>query len=505
MASVVLEHPTAAHAIVDVVTTAESKESRNPVRIAERASRLTRARRDGIFLWARFGSHAKLCGMYAERRGRPLLARARARAFGLAVAFALGLAGCGAALPVAHPDVGARAKATSGGSTLRPAPSAEAAAVSHAEPRPVDPSLITHGTRAAVFARDAVPPATPLCTKPERRALTFDPTPTYTEKVEKDGSFSARLFVGNDAPCTRKIAVPLSFTPPRTTTTRTVDFAAYVPPRGAFVELRLEPRELAEIDVRPGRYAITFSVLDEEGGPVGHALAGNAFRLGRDDVALTTSPALPARIGAGEDLVVPFAIENVGDSSNRVTPLVVFTRPGETKGIEHYDPPQVVLPGTSTYVLRLTALARETERIAPGSWLVTVTMFDAAGDRLNSFAGLPLTIGSIDLRMTRPELPARVRAGAALHATFKLENHGDTKDRITAIVTFTKPGTTNGREFVFTRDVPPGPLAFDAVIEPAQRQEKGVDKGVWLVSTAAFRSSGERIKSFTGHYLEIVE
>jgi hypothetical protein len=43
------------------------------------------------------------------------------------------------------------------------------------------------------------------------------------------------------------------------------------------------------------------------------------------------------------------------------------------------------------------------------------------------------------------------------------------------------------------------------VIEPAQRREKGVDKGVWLVSTAAFRSSGERIKSFTGHYLEIVE
>jgi hypothetical protein len=434
---------------------------------------------------------------------------ARARAFLLGVALAaaaeLALGGCGAALPVAHPDESARAKVAGSASTLRPAPSAETAAVSHPEPRPVDPSLITHGTRAALFARDAVPPATPPCTKPERRALTFEQTPTYTEKVEKDGAFSARLFVGNDAPCTRKIALPLSFTPPRTTSTRTVDFAAYVPPRGAFVELRLEPRELAEVDVRPGRYAITFAVLDEEGAPVGRALAGNAFRLGRDDVALTTAPALPVRIGAGEDLVVPFAIENVGDSSNRVTPLVVFTRPGDTKGIEHYDSPQAVLPGTSTYTLRLTALAREAEGIAPGSWLVTVTMFDAAGDRLNSFAGLPLTIGSIDLRMTRPELPARVRAGAPLHATFKLENHGDTKDRISAVITFTKPGTTNGREFVFTRDVPPGTLAFDAVIEPSQRQEKGVDKGVWLVSTAAFRSSGERIKSFTGHYLEIVE
>jgi hypothetical protein len=423
-------------------------------------------------------------------------------------AAAVGVAGallaCAAGLPVAHPEEAPRARATDG-SALRAAPSAESTGVPDAAPLRVDPALVTHGTRVAVVPREPPPPTTPVCTKAERRALTFDQTPVYTEKVEKDGSFSARLFVGNDAACTRKIALPLSFTPPRTTNTRTVDFVAYVPPRGAFVELRLEPRELAEVDVRPGRYAITFAVLDEEGAGVGRALSGNAFRLGRDDVALTTAPALPARIGTMEDLVVPFAIENVGDSANRVTPLVVFTRPGDTKGIEHYEIPQLVLPGASTYTLRLSHVAREAEGITPGSWLVTVTMFDAAGDRLNSFAGLPLTIGSIDLRMTRPELPVRVSATAPLRATFKLENHGDTRDKITAIVTFTKPGTTNGREFVFTREVPPGPLAFEAVIEPAQRRERGVDKGVWLVSTAAFRSSGERIKSFTGHYLEIVE
>jgi hypothetical protein len=131
-------------------------------------------------------------------------------------------------------------------------------------------------------------------------------------------------------------------------------------------------------------------------------------------------------------------------------------------------------------------------------------MFDAAGDRLNSFAGLPLTIGAIDVRMARPELPTRVSVDAPLRAIFKLENRGDTPDRVTAVIAFTKPGTTTSREFTFTREVPPGPLAFEAVIEPALRAERGVDKGVWLVTTAAFRSSGERIKSFTGHYLELV-
>jgi hypothetical protein len=412
------------------------------------------------------------------------------------------LVACGAN-PGVRPDESARPRASDGG-VLMAAPSSEAAGV-NSEPRPVDPSLITHGSRAALFARQALPPSVAVCTKEERRVLTFEQAPFYSQKIEKDGAFWARLFVGNSAPCTRKIEVALSFTPPKMTTTRTVDFAAYVPPRGAFVEIRLDPSELAEVNVTPGRWAITFAVLDEDGQAVGRALAGNPFRIGRDDVSIAAAPALPARIGASEDLVVPFAIQNAGDTANRVTPLVVFTRPGETQGIEHYDPPQFALPGASTYTVRLSQQAREAEGIAAGSWLVTVTMFDAAGDRLNSFFGMQLTIGTIDIRMTRPELPTRVQGSLPLRTTFKFENRGDTQDKITAVISFTKPGTTASHEFIFTRELAPGPQAFDTVIEPATRRDKGVDKGVWLVSTSAFRSSGERIKSFTGHYLEIIE
>ncbi len=367
--------------------------------------------------------------------------------------------------------------------------------------------MITHGTRAADIERQPLEPgvAAPPCTKEQRRELTFEHAPTYTEKVEKDGTFSARFFIGNNAACTRKVLLPLSFTPPKTTATRTIDFAAYVPPRGTFVELTLDPSELTESDIRPGRYAITFAVLDEESKPVGKALSGNAFRRGRDDVAITSAPSIPARIGVDDDLVVPISVENVGDTANKVTPLIVFTRPGETAGIEHYDPPQLVVPGTSSYTFRLSPKTRESEGIHPGSWLVTVTMFDAAGDRLNSFAGLPLSIGKIDMRMTRPELPARVKVDEALRVTFKLENRGDVKEKVTAVVAFTKPGTSSSAELSFTREIAPGQVAFDAVVDPARRREKAVDKGVWLVSTAAFKSSGERIKSFTGHYLEITD
>lgn len=370
-------------------------------------------------------------------------------------------------------------------------------------PRPVPASMVTHGTRAGQFSQKPPPPTTPECEKDQRRPLTFEDVPTYTEKLERDGTFSARFFVGNASTCTRRISLPLSFTPPKKTTTRTVDFAAYVPPKGTFIELSLAPSDLAEIDVTPGRYAVTFAVVDEEGKAVGKSLSGNPFRFGRDAIAIATAPTMPPRIGISEELVVTLPIENVGDTANRVTPLIVFTRPGETTGIEHYEPPQLVVPGASTYTFHLSQHVREKEAILPGTWLVTVTMFDAAGDRLNSFAGLPLAIGNIDVRMTRPALPARIAATQPLRATFKLDNRGDTKEKITAIVAFTKPGTTNSVELAFTREIPPGPTTFDAVVDASARADKKIDKGVWLVSTAAFRSSGERIKSFTGHYLEI--
>ena len=147
-------------------------------------------------------------------------------------------------------------------------------------------------------------------------------------------------------------------------------------------------------------------------------------------------------------------IEFVGDTANQVIPLIVFTRPGETNGIEHYDPQQLIVPGATNYTFHLPPPMREAEKILPGNWLVTVTMFDAAGERLNSFAGLMLTIGNIDLRMTRPELPTRVKAAEPIKATFKLDNRGDTKEKVTAIVAFTKPGTAKSIEFSFTRSPP---------------------------------------------------
>ncbi len=367
----------------------------------------------------------------------------------------------------------------------------------------VDASLVTTGRGPAVVARRTPPPEEPTCAKAQRGALSFVDRPVYPEKVERDAPFVARLFVGNAGSCTRRVTIPLGFTPPRTTATRTVDFTVYVPPKGVFVDLRLEADELTEANVTPGRYALTFAVLDEEGGPVGRPSSGNAFRIGKDEIVLPKKPELPGKIGLAEDLVVPLVIQNVGDTANRVTPLIVFTRPGETVGIEHYDPPTLVVPGVATHTFRLSREAREAEKIGPGPWLVTITVFDAAGDRMSSFAGLPLAIGTVDLRLPRPDLPVRVKATEPVRATFRFENKGDTADKVTCVVAFTRPGSTATREVSFVRDVPPGGATFDAVVDVATRKAKGIGGGVWLVTTAAFRGSGERIKSFTGHYLEI--
>ena len=400
-----------------------------------------------------------------------------------------------------------RAGPSASTSASAPPPFVAREAVPDAGQVEVDASLVTTGRGPAVVARRTPPPEQPTCAKEGTRpgALAFADRPVYPDKIERDAAFTARLFVGNAGSCTRRVTIPLGFTPPKTTATRTVDFIVYVPPRGAFVDLRLDPEELVEAYVTPGRYAITFAVLDDDGNPVGRPSSGNPFRIGKDEIVLPKKPDLPARIGLGEDLVVPLAIQNLGDTASKVTPLIVFTRPGETRGIEHYDPPTLVVPGVASHTFRLSRAAREAEKIGPGAWLVTITVFDAAGDRMTSFAGLPLAIGAVDLRLPRPELPVKVRSSEPLRATFRFENRGDASDKVTCVVAFTRPGSAVTQEVSFVREVPPGGATFDAIVDVETRRDKGIGKGVWLVSTSAFRGSGERIKSFTGHYLEIVD
>lgn len=407
-----------------------------------------------------------------------------------------------AATPTMLPE---RAAPRQGDAGAPPPPFVAREAVADAGSVLVDAALVTTGSGPAVVARRTPPPEQPTCPAKERRPLAFEERPVYPDKIERDAPFTARLFVGNASACTRRVTIPLGFTPPKSTATRTVDFTVYVPPHGAFVDLRLDADELVDANVTPGRYAITFAVLDEDGHVVGRPSSGNPFRVGRDDVVIASKPALPARIGLADDLVVPLVLQDLGDTANKVTPLVVFTRPGETKGIEHYDPPIPVVPGTAEHVFRLSRERREAEGIGPGAWLVTITAFDAAGDRLTSFAGLPLQIGIVDLHLARPELPVRVRATEPVRATFRFENKGDTKDKVTCVVAFTKPGSTQTKEVSFVREIPPGTTVFDALVDPETRRERGIGKGVWLVTTAAFRGSGDRIKSFTGHYLEIGE
>ncbi len=434
------------------------------------------------------------------RSSRHLLVDLASVTAGLSLAGAVVAVGCGGAPASLLPQ---RSASVEGDAAAHPYVSREAAL--DAGLVEVDASLVTTGRGPAVVARRTPPPEEATCAKEARGALTFGDRPVYPDRIERGASFVARLFVGNAGACTRRVTIPLGFTPPRTTATRTVDFTVYVPPRGAFVDLRLEGDELADADVTPGRYALTFAVLDEEGKPVGRPSSGNPFRVGHDEIVLPKKPDLPARIGRAEDLVVSLVIHNIGDTANRVTPLIVFTRPGETTGIEHYDPPTLVVPGVAGHTFRLSRETREAEKIGPGAWLVTITVFDAAGDRMGSFAGLPLAIGTVDLRLPRPDLPVRVREAEPLRATFRFENKGDTADKVTCVVAFTRPGSTATQEVSFVREVPPGGVTFDAVVDVATRKERGIGRGVWLVSTAAFRGSGERIKSFTGHYLEIVD
>lgn len=393
----------------------------------------------------------------------------------------------------------------------KPHPAATSPAKSAAEPRAPTPKERTPvvrlggahvGPESTWATAHAAPPT---CTS-ATRTLTFDAKPAYSDRVVTGGSFFAKLFVGSESSCPERITLTLGFTPPGTTATRTVDFATEIPPRGAFIEITRSSDELQIAGVMPGRYAVNFAVFDERGRAFGKVFSGNPLKFGDDDIKIASPPALPKSIGRNDELVIPLEVENVGDTANKVTALAVFTRPGDTAGIEVYQTGLLAPRGRSTQEMRIPKVLRDEKKIGDGTWLLTVSAFDAAGDRVNSFAGMLLTIGTIRVRVVRkPALPQTLRLIEPLVIPVEMENAGDTADPVSVVVVLTKAGTREGHEFRLRENLRPGKHTVTLTIPSEDRKALKMPRGAWLVTVTAFTGGGERLESFPGQLVSFVE
>lgn len=342
----------------------------------------------------------------------------------------------------------------------------------------------------------------------DKSAVTFLARPTYADHIAAKENFTARAWVGNDSSCPVAVEFLLGFTPPATTATRSLMAPTEIPSGGAFVDILASNEQLKKANVTTGRYAITFALFDATGARVGDDYSGNPFRFGEDQVSMTMA-SLPKIIAQKDDLRAWFTFKNVGDSPNKMTALIVFTRPGATAGIEHYVHDLVVLPGTSTQEVVLTPEGREKIAVSGGSWLVTLTSFDAAGDRLQSISGQPLTIGRLNVRLGgRPKYPKSVSTTDALVVDVPFSNWGDIDDKANVVLTFARPGkggAGNDHELTIPVTVGPGNTTVKVTLTAEERRRKGLTAGPWAVSATAFNSGGERLEYYGGDVVQITD
>jgi hypothetical protein len=365
------------------------------------------------------------------------------------------------------------------------------------------------------FARSAgaTPPAGPgaastsaaPCGDPTCGAPSLTTTPAYSAHIARDGRFSAEVSIDQPCGCTRTLTLLLAFTPPATTATRELSVKLKVAPGVTTRSLALTSAELAAAKIVPGRYAITFALYDERDVPAGKTLSGNPFSYGTSKSTLRKRPLLPTTIAREAPLEVPFEFDNAGDTGAPATALLVFTRPGGTRGIEYYVRDLLVPPGGAKHVVSLSAESRRELGIGHGAWLVTASAFDGAGERMGSYAGNILTIGTVLLSLPKaPRMGAVIEAKENFRVDFTVDNRGDAEDELTAVVIFRRVDSSKPIEFQLDGiRAAPGPTGHMLVLTPQERASLGIGTGVWKLAFTALDRTGKRLETHRGHDLVI--
>jgi len=107
--------------------------------------------------------------------------------------------------------------------------------------------------------------------------------------------------------------------------------------------------------------------------------------------------------------------------------------------------------------------------------------------------------------LTSVSVPDQIGRTQTLSVSFTYNNTSDTTHKVTALLVFTKPGTTDGIEFYTTGlDAAPGSSTLTITLDSATRLGKGVTPGRWLVTATGFdEGTGGRLETYPGKLLAI--
>jgi len=168
-----------------------------------------------------------------------------------------------------------------------------------------------------------------------------------------------------------------------------------------------------------------------------------------------------------------------------------------------------VAPGTNAVKLELPHAQLDKEKIKPGHYTLTFTLFDEREKPSDpgklTLSGLPFSLGESKEMLTRPPVvPGAIAREAELSVPFVFSNTGDIAGQATALLVFTRPDDTQGIEYYKPKlNVPPGGSTHVLRVSAAERKKLGVGAGAWLVTASAFDGAGERQASSIGNLVMI--
>ncbi|MBI3616489.1 MAG: hypothetical protein HY211_08255 [Candidatus Omnitrophica bacterium] len=337
-------------------------------------------------------------------------------------------------------------------------------------------------------------------------SVTLTSVGAIPSQIAKTDDLSVDFNFSNSGDTADRVTALLVFTPPgQTTGVEVYTTNLLVNPGSMTQTVTLTSAQRLAKGVNPGRWLVTATGFDGLGTRL-LTVPGHLLTIGSIIVTLNSIGAIPTGIDATADLSVDFNFENTGDTPDRVTALLVFTRPGDTTGIEIYTTHLLVDVGSVTHTVTLTSAQRMAKGVTPGRYLVTATGFDGGGTRLSTFPGQPLSIGHMTVSLSSiSAIPTDMHPSDTLSVDFNFSNSGDATDSgVSALLIFTPSGGTTGIEFYKNNlSVPPGSTTHTMTLTQAQREAKGVGVGHWRVTATAFNGAGTRLETFAGNSLDI--
>jgi hypothetical protein len=355
---------------------------------------------------------------------------------------------------------------------------------------------------SAVLAAPGDQPTPPLqaaaaaCGVPDCGAPRLSKAPSYPRQIAHDADFAAEVTLEQPCSCTRRLNMLVAFTPQGGTRSREHVWKLDVAPGTTTAKLALTHAQLVKEKINAAHYTLTFTLFDEREKPSDPGkltLSGLPFSLGDSKEALSRAPVVPTAIAREGELAVPFVFSNTGDIAADATALIVFTRPDAAQGIEYYKPKLSVPPGGATHVLRLSAEQRKKLGVGPGAWLVTASAFNGAGERLASFPGNLLAIGKVLSQPAAPVVSAAAPQSQGLTVTLTLNNDADVSDKITAVLSFSRPDLAKPIEYkVEGIEVPVGKSTRSIILTGLDLRNLGLRPGRWRVSVSALDRANKR-------------